>query len=146
MKCGCWQKISIVLTVATCLGCSCGTTPQLMKQDVESVVFEYHQENGLQSNVKWADLSQDDQAVLSHWMLNSPLEGRGTIVTYVPIIVVRAKKFNLNFTGDLVVCNYEIKSGKWRQVSRKMTAEDEQAKQCILRVIEEKGKQKDEQK
>lgn len=117
-----------------------------MKQDVESVVFEYHQENGLQSNVKWADLSQDDQAVLSHWMLNSPLEGRGTIVTYVPIIVVRAKKFNLNFTGDLVVCNYEIKSGKWRQVSRKMTAEDEQAKQCILRVIEEKGKQKDEQK
>ena len=43
MKCGCWQKIPVVFAVATCLGCSCSTTPQLMKEDVESVVFECHQ-------------------------------------------------------------------------------------------------------
>ena len=140
MKCGCWQIISVVLAVATCLGCSCNTTPQLMKQDVQNVVFEHHQDNGLQSEAKWADLSQDDQALLSHWMLHSPLEGRGTLVTYVPVIVVRASKCNLNFTGDLVVCNYEVRPGKWRQVSRKMTTEDEQVRQCILRVIEKKGK------
>ena len=103
------------------------------------MVFEHHQDNGLQSEAKWADLSQDDQALQSHWMLHSPLEGRGTLVTYVPVIVVRASKFNLNFTGDLVVCNYEVRPGKWRQVSRKMTMEDEQVRQCILRVIEKKG-------
>lgn len=146
MKCGCWHKISIIFAVVTCLGCSCSTTPQLMKQDVESAVFEHHQDNGSQTEAKWADLSQDDQTLLSHWMLHSPLEGRGTLVTYVPVIVVRASKFNLNFTGDLVVCNYEVRPGKWRQVSRKMTTEDAQVKQCILRVIEKKGKQKDDQK
>lgn len=112
-----------------------------MKQDVESVVFEWHQENGLQSDAKWADLSQDEQSVLSQWMTKSPLEGRGTLVTYMPEIVIRAKKFNLNFTGDLVVCNHEVRPGKWRQFSRKMTTEDEQVRQCILRVIEKKGKQ-----
>ena len=138
MKCGCWQKIAVVLAVATCLGCSCNTTPQLMKQDVESVVFQHHQDNGLQLEAKWADLSQDERALLSHWMLNSPLEGRGSLVTYVPVVVVRAKKFNLNFSGDLVVCNYEASPGKWRQVTRKMTAEDKQVRQCVLRVIEKK--------
>ena len=134
MKCGCWQKIAVVLAVATCLGCSCNTTPQLMKQDVESVVFERHQDNGLQSEAKWVDLSQDEQSLISHWLLNSPLEGRVSLVTYVPVIVVRAKKFNFNFTGDLVVCNYEERPGKWRQVIRKINAEDEQARQCIMRV------------
>ena len=98
MNSRCWQKISvIVLAVATFQGCSCSTMPQLMKQDVESVVFECHQDNGLQLEAKWADLSQDEQTLLSHWMLNSPLEGRGSLVTYVPVIVVRAKKFNFNF-------------------------------------------------
>ena len=101
MRFGSWLKLPIIaFAVAICLGCSCSTTPPLMKQDV----FERHQDNGLQSEAKWADLSQDDQALLSHWMLHSPLEGRGTLVTYVPVIVVRASKFNLNFTGDLVVC------------------------------------------
>ena len=33
-----------------------------------------------------------------------------------------------------------MKPGKWRQVTRKMTAEDEQVRQCILRVIEKKRK------
>ena len=141
-----WQKILVVFAAITCLGCSCSTTPQLMKQDVESAVFEHHQDNGSQTEAKWADLSQDDQTLLSHWMLHSPLEGRGTFVTYVPVIVVRASKFNLNFTGNLVVCNYEVRPGKWRQVSRKKTTEDEQVRQCILRVIEKKGKQKDDQK
>ena len=141
MNSRCWQKISvIVLAVATFQGCSCSTMLQLMKQDVESVVFECHQDNGLQLEAKWADLSQDEQTLLSHWMLNSPLEGRGSLVTYVPVVVVRAKRFSLNFTGDLVVCNYEVKPGKWRQVTRKMTAEDEQVRQCILRVIEKKRK------
>ena len=141
MNSRCWQKISvIVLAVATFQGCSCSTMPQLMKQDVESVVFECHQDNGLQLEAKWADLSQDEQTLLSHWMLNSPLEGRGSLVTYVPVVMVRAKRFSLNFTGDLVVCNYEVKPGKWRQVTRKMTAEDEQVRQCILRVIEKKRK------
>ena len=134
MSCMCWQKIAVVLAVATCLGCSCNTTPKLMKQDVESVVFERHQDNGLQSEAKWADLSQDEQSLISHWLLNSPLEGRVSLVTYVPVIVVRAKKFNFNFTGDLVVCNYEERPGKWRQVIRKINAEDEQARQCIMRV------------
>ena len=138
MKCGCWQKISIIFTVVSCLGCSCSTTPQLMKQDVESAVFEHHQDNGSQREAKWADLSQDEQYVLSQWMTRSPLEGRGTLVTYMPVIVIRAKKFNLNFTGDFVVCNYEVRSGKWRQVLRKLTTEDEQVRQCILRVIEKK--------
>lgn len=78
MKCGCWQKMSvIVLAAATCQGCSCSTMPQLMKQDVESVVFEHHQDNGLQLEAKWADLSQDEQTVLYHWMSNSPLRGTG---------------------------------------------------------------------
>lgn len=113
---------------------------------VESMVFERHNDNGLQSEAKWADLSQDEQTLLSQWMSNSPLEGRGSLVTYVPVVVVRAKKFNLNFTGNLVVCNYEARPGKWRQVTRKMTAEDEQVRQCILRVIEKKEKQKDDQK
>ena len=140
MSCMCWQKIAVVLAVATCLGCSCNTTPKLMKQDVESAVFEHHQNNGSQTEAKWADLSQDDQTLLSHWMLHSPLEGQGTLVTYVPVIVVRASKFNLNFTGDLVVCNYEVRPGKWRQVSRKKTTEDEQVRQRILRVIEKKRK------
>ena len=143
MKCGCWQKISaIVLAVATYQGCSCRTMPQLMKQDVESVLFERHQDNGLQLEAKWADLSQDEQALLSHWMLNSSLEGRESLLTYVPVVVVRTKRFSLNFTGDLVVCNYEVKPGKWRQVTRKMTAEDEQAKQCILNVMAKKAKQR----
>lgn len=144
MKCGCWQMMSvIVLATATYQGCSCGTMPQLMKQDVESVVFEHHQDNGLQLEAKWADLSQDEQTVLYHWMSNSPLEERvGGLVTYVPIVVVRAKRFSLNFTGDLVVCNYEVKPGKWRQVSRKMTAEDEQARKCILNVMAKKAKQR----
>ena len=119
-------------------GCSCRTTTQLTKQDVESVVFERHQDNGLCSEAKWTDLSQEEQALLSNWMFNSSLEGKRSIVTYVPVIVVRAKKFNLNFTGDLVVCNYEVRPGKWRQVSRKMTAEDEQVRQCVLRVMEKK--------
>lgn len=109
-----------------------------MKQDVESAVFEHHQDNGSQREAKWADLSQDEQYVLSQWMTRSPLEGRGTLVTYMPVIVIRAKKFNLNFTGDFVVCNYEVRSGKWRQVLRKLTTEDEQVRQCILRVIEKK--------
>ena len=138
MKCGCWQKILVFFAVVTCLGCSCSTTPQLMKQDVESVVFECHQENGLQLDAKWSDLSQYEQSVLSQWMTKSPLEGRGTLVTYMPVIVIRAKKFNVNFTGDLVVCNYEVKPGKWRQVSRTMTTEDEQVRQCVLRVTEKK--------
>lgn len=144
MKCGCWQMMSvIVLATATYQGCSCGTMPQLMRQDVESVVFEHHQDNGLQLEAKWADLSQDEQTVLYHWMSNSPLEGRvGGLVTYVPIVVVRAKRFSLNFTGDLVVCNYEVKTGKWRQVSRKMTAKDEQARKCILNVMAKKAKQR----
>ena len=76
-----WQKILVVFAAITCLGCSYSTTPQLMKQDVKSVVFEWHQENGLQSDAKWADLSQDEQSVLSQWMTKSPLEGRGTLVT-----------------------------------------------------------------
>ena len=141
---GAWPHLTsvIVLAVATFQGCSCSTMPQLMKQDVESVVFERHQDNGLQLEAKWADLSQDEQTLLSHWMLNSPLEGRGSLVTYVPVVVVRAKRFSLNFTGDLVVCNYEVKPGKWRQVTRKMTAEDEQAKQCILSVMAKKAKQR----
>ena len=135
MNSRCWQKISvIVLAVATFQGCSCSTMPQLMKQDVESVVFERHQDNGLQSEAKWADLSQDEQSLISHWLLNSPLEGRVSLVTYVPVIVVRAKKFNFNFTGDLVVCNYEERPGDWKQVIRKINAEDEQARQCIMRV------------
>lgn len=144
MKCGCWQKMSvIVLAAATYLGCSCSTMPQLMKQDVESVVFEQHQDNGLQLEAKWADLSQDEQTVLYRWMSNSPLEGReGGLVTYVPIVVVRAKRFSLNFTGNLVVCNYEVKPGKWKQVTRKMTTEDEQARQCILNVIVKKVKRR----
>lgn len=111
-----------------------------MKEDVESVVFECHQDNGSQSEAKWVDLSQDEQSVLSQWMMNSPLEGQRTLATYVPVIVIRAKKFNLNFTGDLVVCNYEVSPGKWRQVSRKMTSEDEQVRQCMLRVMGKKGK------
>lgn len=134
MKCGCWQKVSIVIALATCLGCSCSTTPQLMKQDVEGVVFERHQDNGLQSEAKWADLSQEEQSLISHWLLNSSLEGRVSLVTYVPVIVVRAKKFNFNLTGDLVVCNYEERPGRWRQVIRKINVEDEQARQCIMRV------------
>lgn len=133
----------IVLAAATYLGCSCSTMPQLMKQDVESVVFEQHQDNGLQLEAKWADLSQDEQTVLYRWMSNSPLEGReGGLVTYVPIVVVRAKRFSLNFTGNLVVCNYEVKPGKWKQVTRKMTTEDEQARQCILNVIVKKVKRR----
>ena len=142
MKCGCWQKIAVVLAVATCQGCSCNTTPQLMKQDVESVVFQHHQDNGSQTEAKWADLSQDEQTLLSHWMLNSSLEGRGSLVTYVPVVVVRAKRFSINFTGDLEVCNDKVKPDKCRQVTRKMTTEDEQVRQCILRVIAKKGKQK----
>ena len=141
MKCGCWQKISvIVLAVATYQGCSCSTMPQLMKQDVESVVFERHQDNGLQLEAKWADLSQDEQTLLSHWMLNSPLEGQVSLVTYVPVVVVRAKRFNLNFTGDIVVCNYEVKPGKWRQITRIINPEDEQVRQCIMRVTTRKEK------
>ena len=102
MRFGSWLKLPIVaFAVAICLGCSCSTTPQLMKQDVESVVFERHQDNGLQSEAKWADLSQDDQALLSHWMLHSPLEGRGTLVTYVPMVVIRAKRFNFNLQAIL---------------------------------------------
>lgn len=133
----------IVLAAATYLGCSCSTMPQLMKQDVESVVFEQHQDNGLRLEAKWADLSQDEQTVLYRWMSNSPLEGReGGLVTYVPIVVVRAKRFSLNFTGNLVVCNYEVKPGKWKQVTRKMTTEDEQARQCILNVIVKKVKRR----
>ena len=143
----CWQKIPvIVLAVAICQGCSCSTMSQSVKQDVESVVFERHQDNGLQSEAKWADLSHDEQSLLSHWMLNSSFEGRGALVTYVPVVVIRAKRFNLNSTGDLVVCNYEVKPGKWRQITRKMTADDEQVRQCILRVTEKKGKQKDDLK
>ena len=135
MRFGSWLKLPIIaFAVAICLGCSCSTTPQLMKQDVESVVFERHQDNGLQSEAKWADLSQDEQSLISHWLLNSPLEGRVSLVTYVPVIVVRAKKFNFNFTGDLVVCNYEERPGDWKQVIRKINAEDEQARQCIMRV------------
>ena len=72
-----------------------------MKQDVEGVVFECHQENGLQSDAKWSDLSQDEQSVLSQWMMNSPLEGRGTLVTYVPMVVIRAKRFNFNLQAIL---------------------------------------------
>lgn len=147
MNCGCWQKLlAIFFAVTICQGYSCSTRPQLMKQDVESVVFERHQDNGLQLDAKWADLSQDEQTLLSHWMSNSPLEGRGSLVTYVPVVVVRAKKFNFNFSGDLVVCNYEASPGKWRQVTRKMTEEDELVRQCILKVMEKKGKQKDDQK
>ena len=92
MSCMCWQKIAVVLAVATCLGCSCNTTPKLMKQDVESVVFQHHQDNGSQTEAKWADLSQDDQALLSHWMLHSPLEGRGTLVTYVPSTAIQLRR------------------------------------------------------
>jgi len=143
MKRGCWQKMFvIVLAVATYQGCSCSTMPQLTKQDVESVVFERHQDNGLQLEAKWADLSQDEQTLLSHWMLNSPLEGQVSLVTYVPVVVVRAKRFNLNFTGDIVVwvCNYEVKPGKWRQITRKINPEDEQVRQCIMRVTTRKEK------
>ena len=137
----CWQKMFvIVLAVATYQGCSCSTMPQLTKQDVESVVFERHQDNGLQLEAKWADLSQDEQTLLSHWMLNSPLEGQVSLVTYVPVVVVRAKRFNLNFTGDIVVCNYEVKPGKWRQITRKINPEDEQVRQCIMRVTTRKEK------
>ena len=38
MKCGCWQKIAVVLAVATCQGCSCNTTPQWAREGLTPLV------------------------------------------------------------------------------------------------------------
>ena len=131
MKLGC-----LILFIAALCGCSCGTAPQFVRRDLEEASFEYHQKDGIQREVQWKDVAQQDQEQILKWLADSPMNGRRCFTTYVPVVVVRAKKFNVNFTGNLAVCNYESDSGGWRQTSRTMSDADEKVRECIMRTVQ----------
>jgi len=118
-------------------GCSCSSFPTIAEKDMADAILECHQENGSQHNVRWSDIPQRDKDLLLRWIANSPMSWNMCFTTYVPILVIRTKKFNINFVGDLVVCNYETDSGVWKQVSRKMDADDKNARKSIIRIMKE---------
>lgn len=113
------------------LAVSCGSPPRFEKDALENAMFECHQRNGIQRGVEWSNLSSQDQNVLLRWFSQNPVHGRLCLNTYAPDVVVKTSKFNVNFTGGLVICNYETHSGHWRQLSRKMKDDD---KEVVKRI------------
>lgn len=126
----------VAVIVALICGCSCQTAPQFVKRDLEGAMFEYHQKDGVLREVRWNDIDQQGKMQLLKWLADSPMNGRISLATYVPIVVIRAKRFNVNFTGDIAVCNYESDSGGWKQSSRTMSNADEKVRECIIRTVE----------
>jgi len=71
--------------------------------------------------------SAADRAIAA-WLLAHTSDWRPTLVTYVPSRRIHGAGFNLNFTGKLVVLNYDADpdgKGRWRQVSRAVRDDQE---------------------
>ena len=118
------KKIFFLIVTGLMVGCSFDVSPKLSTQDLVSVVVERYQDDGQQVDIPWERIPPSVQGLLCQWISASPLDGRMDFATYAPKIVLRAKRFNVNFTGDRAVCNFEEKSGRWVQCSRVMNGLD----------------------
>ena len=82
--------------------------------------------------IKWNNFSTKEQSIILEWVKYPTDRLKISINTYAPNIIIRGEKYNVNFTGDLVVYNYKVNSGKWLQGVRKRNTNDLKVINCIL--------------
>jgi len=135
-------SIMKIMGIAICLimsGCSDEQSTLAEKSAFSSVEIAYYSENTLVSTLTYESIPQCEKTRLLQWASASPLHGQLSFVTYAPKLVIKSEKFNVNFTADKVICNFVSKSGKWKQVSRKMNARDEELQKNLILLFQCKG-------
>jgi hypothetical protein len=106
------------------------TTVDLVKS--EFIVLDV---NYSEQIIKWNNFSTEEQSIILEWVKYPTDRLKISINTYAPNIIIKGEKYNVNFTGDLVVYNYKVNSGKWLQGVRKRNTNDLKVMNCILNRI-----------
>ena len=133
MRVGC---LAVVVTILC--GCSCNTMPQFSRSDLENATFECYLNGECERSMKWSGLPRHCREVLLKWTEVAPANAHSSLSTYAPVVVIRSKKMNVNFTMGLVVSNCEDANGKWKQVVRNMNEQDEEVRDNIINAKQKK--------
>lgn len=117
------------------LGCQSLEHPKITTVDLEKSEFFVLDVNYSEQIIKWNNFSTEEQSIILEWVKYPTDRLKISINTYAPNIIIKGEKYNVNFTGDLVVYNYKVNSGKWLQGVRKRNTNDLKVMNCILNRI-----------
>lgn len=124
---------TILMTLV--LGCQSLEHPKITTVDLEKSEFFVLDVNYSEQIIKWNIFSTEEQSIILEWVKYPTDRLKISINTYAPNIIIKGEKYNVNFTGDLVVYNYKVNSGKWLQGVRKRNTNDLKVMNCILNRI-----------
>ena len=124
---------TILMTLV--LGCQSLEHPKITTVDLEKSEFFVLDVNYSEQIIKWNNFSTEEQSIILEWVKYPTDRLKISINTYAPNIIIKGEKYNVNFTGDLVVYNYKVNSGKWLQGVRKRNTNDLKVINCILTKI-----------
>ena len=117
------------------LGCQSLEHLKITRVDLEKSEFIVLDVNYSEPIIKWNNFSTEEQSIILEWVKYPTDRLKISINTYAPNIIIKGEKYNVNFTGDLVVYNYKVNSGKWLQGVRKRNTNDLKVINCILTKI-----------
>lgn len=124
---------TILMTLV--LGCQSLEHPKITTVDLVKSEFIVLDVNYSEQIIKWNNFSTEEQSIILEWVKYPTDRLKISINTYAPNIIIKGEKYNVNFTGDLVVYNYKVNSGKWLQGVRKRNTDDLKVINCILTKI-----------
>jgi hypothetical protein len=116
-------------------GCQSLEHPKITTVDLVKSEFIVLDVNYSEQIIKWNNFSTEEQSIILEWVKYPTDRLKISIITYAPNIIIKGEKYNVNFTGDLVVYNYKVNSGKWLQGVRKRNTNDLKVMNCILNRI-----------
>jgi hypothetical protein len=110
-------RLTIIAMALWMAGCSSANRAvEVCKLDSANQIVEY--ENGRLVVERSIVDGSDQQRNIDSWLRSHADGWRADFVNYVPVRMIRGKRFTLNFHPALCILNYQTSDGVWKQVSR----------------------------
>jgi hypothetical protein len=116
------RYIAILILLTVLAACKIDSKQLLDSQ--ETLTIETHELNGISKGNKEIRKGEETYSRLKKWLEENEKGWEPSLVTFVPSIVVRGKKFNLNFHSRRAILNFQSQDGQWHQYVKGITEAD----------------------
>ena len=116
------RYVAILILFAILAACKIDSKWLLESQ--ETLTIEIHELNGKNKGKKEIRKGEEAYSQLKRWMEENEKGWEPSLVTFVPAIEIRGKKFFLNFHPRRAILNFQSPDGQWHQYVKEIAEAD----------------------
>lgn len=103
---------------------ACKIDAKLLLDSEETLTIETHQTNGISNKKREIRKGEETYSRFRKWLEENEKGWEPSLVTFVPSVEVRGKKFVINFHPQRAILNFQSPDGKYHQYVKDITEAD----------------------